>query len=228
MMKFLLTSGGIRNQSINDALVELLGKPIAESNALFVPTGIYPFNGGAGMAWRALNGQGHTTDLGWKSMGVLELTALPTVREENWRPMVEQADALIVWGGDVLYLTYWMRQSGLAALLPTLDLVYVGVSAGSITTTPYNCDAEFDLGFVPDGHEMAMDADRCLGWVDFTLYPHLNDPNMEDTTLANIEKWASTIPAPVYAIDDNTAIKVVDNTPEVISEGHWELFTPQS
>jgi dipeptidase E len=228
-MKLLLTSSGIRNPSISDALVDLLGKPISESNALFIPTGIYPFPDGAGKAWQAICGKARSPlcELGWRSLGVLELTALPTIREENWVPMVREADALLVWGGDVLYLTYWMRQSGLADLLPSLsESVYVGVSAGSIVMTPYNCDAEFDLEFVPTGSNMGRDADRALGLVDFTLYPHLDHADMPDTSLTNIEKWASGIPAPVYAIDDETAIKVTDGNVEVISEGHWTLFNP--
>jgi len=228
-MKFLLTSGGISNPSIADALVDLLGKPIAEASALFIPTAIYPFPVGPVMAWRAICGKGPNPlcELGWKSLGVLELTALPTIRRENWVPAVREADALLVWGGDVLYLTHWMRQSGLADLLPSLtETVYVGVSAGSIAVTPYNCDAEFDLQFVPDGSDMGQGADRALGLVDFTLYPHLDHPEMPDTTLANIEKWASGIPVPTYAIDDHTAIKVVDGTPEVVSEGTWRLFNP--
>jgi dipeptidase E len=222
-MKFLLTSSGISNPSISDALVELLGKPIAESTALFVPTGVYPFSGGGEMAWKAIHGP--LCQLGWKSLGMLELTALPTIREENWVPAVRAADALLVWGGDVLYLTHWLRQSGLADLLPSLtDTVYVGVSAGSIAVTPYNCDVEFDLGFVPDGSDMAQGADRALGLVDFTLYPHLNHPDMEDTELSSIQKWASGIPVPTYAIDDNTAIKVADGAVEVVSEGDWRLL----
>jgi dipeptidase E len=227
MRKFLLTSAGISNPSIAAALVELLGKPIAECSALIIPTAIYPFPVGAVMGWRAIAGKGPNpaVELGWKSVGVLELTALPTIRRENWIPAVQEADALLVWGGDVLYLTWWMRRSGLADLLSELtETVYVGVSAGSIAVTPYNCDAEFDLGFMPDGHEMAQGAERALGLVDFTLYPHLNHPDMPDTTLANIEKWASGIPVPTYAMDDNTAIKVVDGRPEVVSEGNWKLF----
>jgi dipeptidase E len=228
-MKFLLTSAGISNPSISDALVEMLGKPIAESSALFIPTGVYPFNGGADMAWKAISGKATAplAELGWKSLGVLELTALPTIRKENWVPKVRETDALLVWGGDVLYLTYWMRKSGLADLLPSLtETVYVGVSAGSIAVTPYNCDAEFDLEFVPDGSAMGVGADRALGLVDFTLYPHLEHPDMEDTRLANIENWASGIPVPTYAIDDQTAIGVVDGTVEVISEGNWKLIKP--
>ncbi|GIE34920.1 peptidase E [Actinoplanes italicus] len=228
-MKFLLTSSGICNPSIAGALVDLLGKPIAESTALFVPTGVYPFPGGGESAWKAIHGRPSTplAELGWKSVGMLELTALPTIRRENWVPAVREADALLVWGGDVLYLTYWLRRSGLADLLPSLDdTVWVGVSAGSIAVTPYNCDAEFDLQFVPDGSDMGRGADRALGLVDFTLYPHLNHPDMEDTTPANIRKWASGIPVPTYAIDDSTAIKVVDGAVEVVSEGDWELIDP--
>lgn len=226
-MRLLLTSSGISNPSISDALVDLLGKPIAESNALFIPTAIYPFPGGAGMAWQAICGraQNPLCDLEWKSLGVLELTALPTIREESWVPVVREADALLVWGGNVLYLCYWMRQSGLASLLPSLSkTVYVGVSAGSIAVTPYNCDAEFNLEFVPTGSDMALGAERALGLVDFTLYPHLDREDMPDTSLANIGKWASGIPVPTYAIDDETAIKVVDRTVEVVSEGNWRLF----
>jgi dipeptidase E len=227
-MKFLLTSSGVRNASIAAALTGLLGKPIAESTALVIPTGLLPFAGGPGMAWNTIIGtqQSSLTGLGWKSQGLLELTALPTIRPENWVPAVRAADALIVCGGDVLYLTYWMRQSGLAELLPSLTgTVYVGVSAGSIAVTPYNCDAEFDLQFVPDGSDMAVGAEKALGLVDFTVYPHLDHPDMEDTSMANIEKWASGIPVPVYAIDDDTAITVVDGTVEVISEGNWRRFS---
>jgi dipeptidase E len=226
-MKALLTSSGISNPSINDALVDLLGKPIAESNALFVPTAIYPFADGAGMAWRAISGVAKSPlcELGWGSLGVLELTALPSIRPERWIPQLQQTDALLVWGGDVLYLCHWMRQSGLAELLPSLPLVYVGVSAGSIVVTPYNFDAEFDLENVPAGSDRGREeGDRALGLVDFTLVPHLDHENMPDASAVNIEKWAAGVPVPTYAIDDQTAIKVIDGAVDVISEGQWRLF----
>jgi dipeptidase E len=228
-VKFLLTSAGIKNASVRTALVDLLGKPIAESSALFVPTGVYPFPGGASMAWQAICGRAESPlrELGWKSLGVLELTALPTIREESWVPMVRAADALLVWGGDVLYLTHWMRTSGLAEVLPSLGgSVYVGVSAGSIVVTPFNCDAAFDLQFVPAGSDRAVEADRALGLVDFTLYPHLGRPDTPDAQLAHIERWAAGIPVPTYAIDDETAIQVIDGSVEVVSEGHWRRFAP--
>jgi dipeptidase E len=162
-------------------------------------------------------------------LGVLELTALPTIREESWMPMIRETDALLVWGGDVLYLCYWMRQSGLADLLPSLsESVYVGVSAGSIVMTPYNCDAEFNLQYVPAGSDQAREGDRALGLVDFALRVHLNREGFEDSSMTNVETWASGIPVPTYAIDDQTAVKVSDGTVEVVSEGNWKLFDPGS
>ena len=244
-MRALLTSSGIKNRSIHDALVDLLGKPIAESNALFIPTAIYPFPGGPGMAWRAMSGEGSSPlcGLGWKSLGILELTALSSIEEAAWVPTVQAADALLVWGGDPLFLANWMRRSGLTGLLPTLrsEAVYVGVSAGSMAVAstfvetycepPRGNDGPLrseDIVFAtPQG-----DVDRILvtgqgaGLVDFAVIPHLEHPDHPDASLANAEKWAARIPAPTYAIDDETAIKVVDGAVEVVSEGQWKLFQP--
>lgn len=232
-MNLLLTSAGISNQSIQDALIDLLGKPIHECSALFVPTAIYPFPGGAGKAWQAISGLAPSplAELGWRSLGVLELTALPSINEEAWVPDLREADALLVWGGDVLFLYYWMRRSGLADLLPSLDaLTYVGVSAGSIVVTPYNHDAEFDLGNVPEGSDRGVaEGDRALGLVNFTLVPHLEHKDfLPEHSVSGVKEWAAGVPVPTYAIDDQTAIKVAGGTVEVISEGHWELFTPRS
>jgi dipeptidase E len=221
-MRFLLTSAGIKNTSIHDALVRLLGKPIAESNALCIPTAVYAMPGGAGMAWRLICGSASTPlcELGWESLGVLELTALPSIDEEHWVPMVQETDALLVGGGDVLYLCYWMQQSGLADLLPSLrEAVYVGVSAGSMVMAP-NVGEDFVRWSPPTG------GDRALGMVDFALFPHLDHEDLPDNSMANAEEWAAGVPVPGYAIDDQTAIKVTDGAVEVVSEGHWKLFTP--
>jgi dipeptidase E len=138
-MRFLLTSAGISNNSIRGALIDLLGKPIAESSALIIPTAIYPFPGGPSMAYRFISGTAKSPmcELGWKSLGVLELTALPSIKPEYWIAAVQEADALLLYGGDVWYLCRWMRESGLAGFLPSLrQTVYVGVSAGSMVTAP--------------------------------------------------------------------------------------------
>jgi dipeptidase E len=232
-LKLLLTSGGVRNPSIEQTLVELLGKPIAESSALCIPTASYGTPDPAGMAYQFITGgaRGPMCDLGWHSLGVLELTALPSMKEALWIPTVEQADALLVWGGDVLYLCYWMRRSGLADLLPSLrETVYVGVSSGSMVMTP-DFGEPYDDWFcrepstIPEDDLPAAD-DRGLGLVDFALFPHVDHPRSPPNSMENAERWAAGRSVPTYAIDDDTAITVVDGAVEVVSEGHWKLFTP--
>ena len=219
-MKFLLTSTGILNTSIQDALVDLLGKPIAESSALCIPTGVEPFPGGPEHVYRFVTGP--LCGLGWKSLGVLELTALPSIKKEHWIPAVQEADALLVWGGSPLYLCYWMRQSGLADLLPSLrrETVYVGVSGGAMVATPDFGGATYDES------EPLTGSDRALGLVDFSVFPHLDrEDGIPASPLAEIEAWAAGLSVPAYAIDDQTAIKVTDGTVEVVSEGQWTRFT---
>jgi dipeptidase E len=222
-MKLLLTSAGITNASIQGALVDLLGKPIAESNALCIPTAAYgnPQGTPAG-PWRFISGRSGQPmcELGWKSLGVLELTALPSIDEERWVSWVRETDVLLVNGGDALYLCHWMRQSGLADLLPSLrETVWAGFSAGSMVLTP-RIGADF-VGWKPPAG-----GDETLGVVDFSIFPHLDHELCPENTMADAERWAAGMPGPAYAIDDETAIKVTGGAVEVVSEGHWKLFTP--
>ncbi|HVU54737.1 MAG TPA: Type 1 glutamine amidotransferase-like domain-containing protein [Puia sp.] len=220
-MKLLLTSAGISNTSIRNTLVELLGKPISEARALFVPTAIYALPGGGDIAGRVIDGSlgDPFCQLGWKSLGLLELTALPSIEQEIWVPLLRETDALLVGGGDCQYLCHWMQQSGLAGFLPSLSkTVYVGLSAGSMIMTRY--------GTTYGHHTLPAESDKSLGLVDIAIHPHLDYPAFPDNSQANLEKVAATLPVPSYLIDDQTAIKVIDGAIEVISEGHWKLFIP--
>ena len=221
-MKLLLTSAGVKNPSIRNALVELLGKPIEEASALCIPTASYGHpNVGPGTGpWRFVSGESELpmVDLGWKSVGLLELTALPSIDRERWVPVVQAADVLLVNGGDALYLAYWMRESGLADLLPTLsETVWVGLSAGSMVLTP-RIGADFAGWQPPTGD------DTTLGLVDFHICPHLAPDGMPGNSMAEAEAWAATIDGPAYAVDDETAFVVVDGKVDVISEGQWKLL----
>jgi dipeptidase E len=221
-VKLLLTSAGVKNPSIHDALVELLGKPIAECTALCIPTAGYghPHVGPGPGIWRFISGQDGNpmTDLGWKSVGVLELTALPSIDEDRWVPLVRETDVLLVGGGDALYLCHWMRESGLVDLLPSLgETVWVGLSAGSMVMTP-RIGEDF-VGWTP-----LTGDDRTLGIVDFSICPHVNGEGMPGNSMAEAESWAADISGPAYAIDDETAIRVTDGVVDVVSEGHWRLF----
>jgi dipeptidase E len=224
-MKYLLTSAGITNTSIQAALVDLLGKPIADCTALCIPTAMYghPWVGPGTAAWQFISGREPDCpmcELGWKSLGVLELTALPSIDRERWVPLVRATDVLLVSGGDALYLGHWMRESGLADLLPSLhETVWVGLSAGSMVMTP-RIGEDF-VGWTPPSGN-----DRALGIVDFSIFPHLDHPDLPENTLAHAERWAAGLGGPAYAIDDQTAIKVTDEgAVEVVSAGHWKRFT---
>jgi dipeptidase E len=157
-------------------------------------------------------------ELGWASVGVLELTALSSIDRARWLPSVEAADAFLVNGGDAIYLDRWLRESGLAELLPTLPAVWVGLSAGSLVMGP-RIDDVFASWTSPAGGEG-------LGFVDFEIFPHLDNPDLPENTMADAERWAEGLPGVGYAIDDETAIKVVDGVVDVISEGHWRRFAP--
>jgi dipeptidase E len=241
LVKLLLTSSGISNPTIHDVLIDLLGKPIAESNALFIPTAIYPFRDGSLNAFQAVSGNAKSPlcELGWQSLGVLELTALPSIDKEVWAATVQKSDALLVWGGDPVFLAYWMKHSGLKDLLPELrpETVYVGVSAGSIATAsifgetyldPPKCSGERlsseEIVFaVPEGEvSVSLVMAEGLGLVDFAIIPHVEYDDSQD--VANAQLWAGRLPLPTYALDDQSAVIEVDGTVAVVSEGHWELF----
>ena len=215
-MKLLLTSGGITNRSIRSALVDLLGKPIEESDALLIPTAQWghPMCGPTSVRGfiTGLPPWGGMAALEWRSLGVLELTALTSIGAERWQPWIRAADVLLVDGGDATYLAHWIRASGLADLLPELtDTVWVGVSAGSMVLTPRIGDFFVEWAGAPD--------DRTLGIVDFSIFPHLDV--FPTNTIGAAERWAATIDVPAFVMDDETAIRVIDGTVDVISEGTW-------
>jgi dipeptidase E len=219
-MKLLLTSGGVTNTSIRTALVDMLGRPVDECRALCIPTAQWghPMCGpeSAREFVTGAAGSESMTALGWASIGLLELTALPTIGVERWETWVRGADVLLVDGGDATYLCHWMRESGLVQLMASLpETVWVGMSAGSMVMTP-----RIGRDFV--AWPQAVD-DRTLGVVDFSIFPHLD--LFPTNTSAHAERWAAEIGGPAYAIDEQTAIKVVDDTTEVISEGNWIDFS---
>lgn len=223
-MKLLLTSAGISNTSIRNALIELLGKPIEEANALFIPTAIYGIAGGPQLSRNVIRGSlgDPFCELPWKSLGILELTALPSIKQELWQPMLMETDALLVGGGDCQYLVYWMQQSGLTDLLPSVlqKVVYVGLSAGSMVMAGY--------GTTYGNHILPPNTAKSLGIINIAIHPHLDHEWFPDNSLSNLQKLASSIQVPSYAIDDQTALKITGSGIEVISEGHWKLFSKQN
>ena len=218
VMKLLLTSGGVTNDNIRAALVDLLGKPIEEASALCIPTAQWghPMCGPESVRRFVTDRSPATmTGLGWRSVGMLELTALPTMARERWEPWVRDADVLLVDGGEATFLAHWVRSSGLVDLLPTLaDTVWVGVSAGSMVLTPRI--GELFVEWRP------QDGDRTLGLVDFSIFPHVG--LFPTNTMAAAEEWAAGLGNPAYALDEQSAVVVDGDRVEVVSEGEWRHF----
>lgn len=230
-MKFLLTSAGVTNDTIRAALIDLLNKPIDQATAICIPTAIYAALDGTEYAWWMLS---QAAGMGWQKFGVLELTALPSILEEHWLPAVEAADIVIVGGGTTGYLSYWFQESGFAARLPVLlkNKVYLGVSAGSLVVTHSlyaNPDVLAERGvFYDDEYDEESPphagSNKTLKLVDFVIRPHLNSEWFPNITLERMEQAAARVDVPLYAIDDQTALKVVDGRVEVVTEGVWKLF----
>ena len=225
MHRFLLTSAGVRNATIRRALLGMLGRPIEECTALCIPTAMYghPYAGPGQNVWEFVAGRSEQpmVELGWKSVGLLELTALPSIAEERWVPLVREADVLVVSGGDALYLSHWMGETGLTDMLPSLvDTVWLGMSGGSMVMAP-RIGKEF-VGWTPPSGD-----DRSLGLVDFAIFPHLDHADLPENTFVHAEAWAAELDCPAFAIDDETAISVVGDVVDVVSEGHWHRFDVQ-
>ena len=230
-MRLLLTSLGLTNESIRTALTELTGKPISESRAVFIPTAMHAVPGGGCYLWEDVMAQ---NEVGWKSLSILELSALPSIPKSMWLSSLEEVDVIYVEGGNTPYLSYWFEASGFAEELPSLliNLVYVGVSAGSLVVSHSLVINQTRLG------ETGVYADEQYGDVaplgfgsDFTLRlipaairPHFNASYFDGVSMEDMKKVCDKIDAPVYVIDDQTALKVVGDQIEVISEGAWELL----
>jgi len=231
-MKLLLTSAGIANDSIRAAVVDLLGRPVEECTAVVIPTAVYALPDGPGDSWQTIK---HFADMGWRELGVLELTALPSLEEQHWLPALQAADAILVGGGNSGYLSFWFERSGLADRLPELlagGTVYVGVSAGSMVLTPgFNIDRErlertgvyYDDEY-DEAAPLGAGSDRGLGLVDFVVRPHLDADYFPDATMEMMERAAAKVDVPLYAFDDETALKVVDGEVEVVGDGRWRRF----
>lgn len=214
-MKLLLTSSGLTNKSIVNALFELTGKKPEETTVAFIPTASNVETGDKGWLITDL------INLKKQNFKSIEITDISAVEEKIWKPSLENADVLFFEGGNTYHLMRWLNKSGLSELLPELlkDKVYVGVSAGSIVTNP---DLALMLAQVIHGKKILETEEmKGLNFVDFYFLPHLNSEFFNKRRKENIEKAGLKINKPIYALDDNSALKIVDGKIEVISEGQW-------
>jgi dipeptidase E len=208
-MRLLLTSNGIANKSI----AKVLRGWVKDIRFAFIPT-----------AANMVDGDKHwlITDLvNCRKLGPVDIVDIAAVGKKTWLPRLKKANIIVVGGGDTKYLMSWMSKSGLKKELPRLlkTRVYMGISAGSIITgKTLNASSEF-LYDTKYGARVAG-----LGLVDFAVRPHLNSPSFPKVKDKVLKKLCLKFDCTLYAIDDETAIKVEHGKPSVVSEGKWILY----
>jgi len=217
-MKLLLTSAGITNQSILQSLDELAGKPLDQLKVAFIPTAANLESGDKDWLIDDLR---RLSFLKFNQIDIVDISALP---KNIWQKRLEEADILFVEGGNTYYLMHWVNKSGLSKILPKLleTRIYIGVSAGTIITTPSIINADFEVKPLKEIHEEVFHDGLSL--VDFMVEPHVNSEYFPESSLENLETRSQKYQYPIYGIDDATAIKVDGDNIEVISNGIWKKF----
>ena len=215
-MKLLLTSNGLSNNSIARALFELVGKPAAETTLVFIPTAMNMARGDKG--WY-INDLYNINKQGCKFVDIVDISALP---QDIWLPKIAKADVLFFSGGSTFHLMRWLKESGLAELLPDLlkTKVYAGISAGSMVTNPsLALSGEDKKEYYKEN--FGYSDEEALHFVDFYIYPHFNAPSKTLARKEYIKKLAQEIGQTVYALDDQSDLKIIDDKVEVITEGEY-------
>jgi len=212
-MKLLLTSGGLRNETLKKEFLALCNKPADEIKVAFIPTALNTEPGDKG--WVVYQ-MGLLQSLGIKQLDIVDISA---IGKDIWLPRLEESDAIFVNGGNTTHLMNCFNESGLSQEIPRLlkDRVYVGASAGSYITTP-------DIRFNTDDVDVVLDG---LKLVDFGLQVHLYSPKFPIVkSLDAVKKRVAGCPYTVYALDDQMAVKVTNDKIEVVGEGEYQRFEP--
>lgn len=219
-MKFLLTSAGLSNKSIADALLDLAGKPFNQLKLAFIPTASNVEKGDKSWLIDDLN---NCKKLNFAQIDIVDISAIP---QDMWKPRLEEADILFFEGGNDFHLIHWLNKSGLKEMLTEMlkTKIYVGASAGSMVTSKNMSITHSKKLYYDDLSEQKYDDEIGLGFIDFQIRPHFNSPDFPKANAKYLEEIAKEIPEAVYALDDNSALKVADGKITVISEGEWKKF----
>lgn len=215
-MKFLLTSNGLSNQSIADALFDLVGKSASETSVAFIPTAM---NFGRGDKDWFVDDLVNIKNQNLALLDIVDISALPI---EVWRPRLENVDVLFFSGGNTSHLMRWIIESGLKDLLPEFlkTKVWAGISAGSMVPNPTLSLSSNDKKIYYE--EMTgYRSEEALGYVDFYIRPHFNSPYFPKANADYLSEIASKMSEKIYALDDMSALKVVDGNVEIVSEGEY-------
>lgn len=217
-MKLILTSGGFTNQTLVNALASMSEKPLSQCKLVFVPTAA---NMEPGDKWWLIDDLQNCKKLGCEEFDIVDFTAMP---KEQWLSRFQNADILMFGGGNTFHLIYSMRESGLEEELPELlkNRIYVGISAGSMVTAK-NIDLSTSTPLYME-NPGNIEVKHGLGYVDFQVRPHFNSQWFPDVNSENLTKLTANMTDTVYALDDQSAIKIDGDSFEVVTEGTWKKF----
>jgi dipeptidase E len=211
-MKLLLTSAGITNESLKQAVFDLAGK--TDLKIAFIPTAANPEVGEKGWLIDNL--------VECRELGAVDVVEIAALSKSLWLPRLQSVDVIFVGGGNYKYLMEQMTASGFDAELASLltTKVYVGISAGSmVLSKSLWCSYEYLYG-EEDGAPIAG-----LGVVDFNIRPHLNSPHFPKVREDTVCQISKENPAEIiYALDDQSAVQCVDGKVSIISEGVTKRF----
>lgn len=219
-MKALLTSAGITNKTLERAFQDLVGKSFKETKVAFIPTAADVEPGHKDWFVDNIN---QFFNLGIGSFDVVDIAAL---ERKFWEPRLETADVLYVSGGNEYFLMYHILKSGLIEVLPKLleQRVWVGVSAGSMVLGKRIAPEYIKLIYEEEILPPFDKVDSFLNFVDFSIKPHMNSPHFPKASQESLDRYAPQILDTFYGLDDNSAIKIVGDNIEVVSEGDWKKY----
>jgi len=214
-MKLLLTSAGLSNPTIAKALEDLLGKTASGVKLAFIPTAANVEPGDKSWMIDDLN----NFKKGGFEVDIVDISAIP---REIWLPRLQEAEVLFLGGGNTFHLMHWVKQSGLQEELPELlkTRVYAGISAGSCIAGPTIYNSVQNLF----GEKYELEIKDGLGLVNFHFIPHLNSPYFDKIREENLKEASKDLKESVYALDDSSALKVIDGKAEIVSEGKHLTF----
>lgn len=221
-MKLLLTSAGLTNPTLTQALEALTGKPARSTKLLHIPTATLADDGNKHALITELD---HLVSLGY-DVDVLDVTGMP---ESIWRPRLEASEVIYVCGGNVYWLAAQLQASGVAAALPELlrSRVYVGASAGSTVTSQHQASTLAPVFSEEADAALAPPTTHGLGLVDFLVKAHFNNPGRPERSTERLAAAAAQLSFPLYALDDQSAVRVDGDDVRVVGEGQWQLFDRQ-
>jgi dipeptidase E len=209
-MKLLLTSSGISNKSIENALRKLIN---GEIKIAFIPTAANEYEEDKDWLTEDLNNL--------KKLGSVNLVDISVLDKKEWLPRLKEANVILFGGGDTSYLMNWILKSGLAGELPKLmkKRVCVGISAGSIIfSKEIQADSENLYG------DEIKNPPKGLGYVNFHIRPHVNSKYFPKVNDKNLRELSKKLSGDLYALDDDSAVLYNDGKIEVISEGKWTKY----